>query len=184
MKFRRILKTLLTLIIMAGLGNSSGNHLADTVVTDLENPSPLDELFNYNFTIKTLEGKPFDVNSLSGKVIFLNLWATWCGPCRVEMPSIQKVYSEFGSDIAFIMLSIDPDDAINKVKRYVEKNKYTFPVYVPSGELPNDLKVPYIPTTFVIGRDGKILMKEQGARNYNSGRFKAFLQGVASNSKQ
>src|SRR5690242_7336670 len=52
------------------------------------------EAFDYNFTIKTLTGEAIDFNQFKGKVVFINLWATWCGPCRVEMPSIQELYNE------------------------------------------------------------------------------------------
>src|SRR4051812_5455785 len=56
--------------------------------------SAAEESFDYNITLKDLKGNPLSVNQLKGKVIFLNLWATWCGPCRAEMPSIQNLYNK------------------------------------------------------------------------------------------
>lgn len=137
--------------------------------------------FDYGFTMKDSLGNRFNADQFKGKVIFLNLWATWCGPCRAEMPAIHKLYDQVRDErIVFIMLSIDKDQAIQKVKAYVRKNKYTFPVYMPSGYLTDQLNVPSIPTTFVISKDGKIMMKEVGTKNYNTDKFRKFLNELAS----
>lgn len=136
--------------------------------------------FDFGFTMKDSLGNRFNAEQFKGKVIFLNLWATWCGPCRAEMPAIHKLYNKVNDDrIAFIMLSIDKDQAAQKVKSYVRKNNYTFPVYMPSGYLTEQLNVPSIPTTFVISKDGKIVMKEVGTKNYNTDKFRNFLNELA-----
>jgi thiol-disulfide isomerase/thioredoxin len=135
--------------------------------------------FNYDFIIKDLNGNKIDVNKFRGKVIFLNMWATWCGPCRAEMPSIQELYNKVNHDsIIFIMLSLDTDEHHQKVVQYVANKEFTFPVYQPSGYLPEQLQVPSIPTTFVIARDGKIKSKNIGTANYNTEKFKGFLEGL------
>src|SRR5688572_10374333 len=73
------------------------------------------EKFDYNFTLKTLTGEAVDFNQFKGKVVFINLWATWCGPCRVEMPSIQELYNEIDKEkIQFVMLSLDRDADLPK----------------------------------------------------------------------
>lgn len=135
--------------------------------------------FDYDFTLIDINKKEVDVNQFKGKTIFLNVWATWCAPCRVEMPSIQKLYDQVDHDkIVFIMLSIDHNDSYNKVTRFVQENKYTFPVYLPSGDLPSLLQVSSIPVTFVIDPNGKIVSKEIGAANYDNEKFRKFLEGV------
>ncbi len=129
--------------------------------------------FDYNFTVKDLSGKKVDFKELQGKVIFLNLWATWCGPCRSEMASIQKLYDQVDPDkILFVMLSLDKDSQLEKVKAYVASRSFTFPVYMPSGYLADQLQVPSIPTTFVITKEGIIDLKEIGMKNYNTPKFK------------
>lgn len=136
--------------------------------------------FDFGFTMKDSLGNRYNAEQFKGKVIFLNLWATWCGPCRAEMPAIHKLYHKVDDDrIAFIMLSIDKDQAAQKVKSYVRKNNYTFPVYMPSGYSTEQLNVPSIPTTFVISKDGKIVMKEVGTKNYNTDKFRNFLNELA-----
>ncbi len=138
------------------------------------------ENFDFGFTLKDSLGNKFNAGQFKGKVIFLNVWATWCGPCRAEMPAIHKLYNKVKDDrIVFIMLSIDKDQAAQKVKAYVRKNKYTFPVYMPSGYLTEQLNVPSIPTTFVISKEGKIVMKEVGTKNYNTNKFMRFLNELA-----
>lgn len=137
--------------------------------------------FNFDFRIKDLAGNKVDFNQYKGKVIFLNLWATWCGPCRAEMPTIQSLYNKVDHDkIAFVMLSLDEDKNKEKVERYVHDRSFTFPVFMPSGHLSEQLQVPSIPTTFVIAKDGKILTKEVGTANYDTEKFKKFLETEAS----
>ncbi|HYC85689.1 MAG TPA: TlpA disulfide reductase family protein [Chryseosolibacter sp.] len=133
--------------------------------------------FNYRFTIKDMEGKEVDMNGFKGKVIFLNLWATWCGPCRAEMPSIQELYDKVDHEkIVFIMLSLDEPEHRNKIVRYIEDQKFSFPVYQPLSAFPNQLRVTTIPTTFVVGADGKIKMKKSGTANYATEEFQQFLE--------
>jgi len=153
-------------ILKTGLMNAS----AEVVEEDIS--------FNYNFQIKDLDGNRLDFQQFKNKVVFLNLWATWCGPCRAEMPTIQKLYNKLGDNpnIVFVMLSIDKDKDLPKVIRYLKDKNYTFNGYMPSGYLTEQLNVPSIPTTFVISKEGKILTKEVGTTNFNTNRFYNFLK--------
>ncbi|MFM8911587.1 MAG: TlpA family protein disulfide reductase [Flammeovirgaceae bacterium] len=138
------------------------------------------EVFNYDFTVKNLNGETLNFDQYQGKVVFLNLWATWCGPCKVEMPAIQKLYESVGSDsIAFVMLSIDRERDQHKVSKYIKDKGFTFPVFVKSGDLTSQLNVPAIPTTFIIGKNGKIASKEVGTTNFNTPKFKKFLKDLS-----
>jgi len=144
------------------------------------NESDYAEPFDYNFKIKTLTGEVIDFNQFKGKVVFINLWATWCPPCRVEMPSIQELYNGVDKEkIQFVLLSMDRNDDLPKIVKYVEKNKYTFPVYQPNGYLPDLLQVPSIPTTFIIDKNGNVVSKKVGTTNFNTGKFKSYLEGLA-----
>ncbi len=132
--------------------------------------------FNYNFTLKTMDGQKVDFETLKGKVVFLNLWATWCGPCRAEMPGIHKLYEKTKSDdIAFVMLSLDKDTDQNKVSAYIKKNNFSFPVYMPSGNMSTQLNVPSIPTTFIISKDGKVAHQKIGSTNYDTEKYRKLL---------
>jgi thiol-disulfide isomerase/thioredoxin len=163
--------------LLSGLSVLTQGALMKTGVMDIrpEN-NPAAQPFNYNFTVRDMEGNEVSMSDFKGKVIFLNLWATWCGPCRAEMPSIQELYNKVDHDkVAFVMLSLDTDANAPKITRYVDEHKFTFPVFRPDGPVPNQLRVSVIPTTFVVGTDGKIKMKKTGAANYATPEFEKFL---------
>ena len=166
--------------ILAGISHVTGSILLKTGAMNASTEEPLIvKNFNYDFKIKTLDGRITDVNEFKGKVIFLNVWATWCGPCRVEMPSIQKLHDKIGKEnIVFVMLAVDDRKSFDKVVNFVKDKEYTFPVYVPHESLPEQLMVRTIPTTFVIDPDGKIAARETGAANYDTEKFKSFLEGL------
>ncbi|HRJ83831.1 MAG TPA: TlpA disulfide reductase family protein [Cyclobacteriaceae bacterium] len=152
-------------------------------LTGFNNPETAnnkDKDFNYRFTLKTLAGENVAIETLKGKVIFLNMWATWCGPCREEMPGIQKLYEKTKSDdIVFVMLSVDQEGDQNKVAAYLKRNSFTFPVYMPTSNMSTQLNVPSIPTTFIISKDGKIAHQKVGSTNYDSEKYKTMLQELA-----
>lgn len=136
--------------------------------------------FDYAFTIKDLEGNRIPFERFKGKVIFLNLWATWCGPCRAEMPGIQSLYDKVSKeDVVFVMLSLDRDEDQKKVVDYLSRRSFTFKAFMPSGQLPEQLQVPSIPTTFVISPDGKVMKKEVGSMQYDTPEFLKFLEKLA-----
>lgn len=136
--------------------------------------------FSYDFTIKDLEGNRIPFENFKGKVIFLNLWATWCGPCRAEMPGIQGLYDKADKDkVVFIMLSLDKDSDQAKVVSYLKNKSFTFSAFMPSGYLPDQLQVPSIPTTFIISPEGKVVKKEVGAVQYDTPDFLRFLEKLS-----
>ena len=140
----------------------------------------INEDFDFQFTIKDLEGNKLSFDQYKGKVIFLNLWATWCGPCRAEMPGIQNLYVKMDHEkVAFIMLSIDKDSDKGKIVDYLKKREFTFKAYQPSGYLPEQLRIPSIPTTFIISKEGKIVRKEVGSMRYDTSKFKKFLEDLS-----
>ncbi len=155
-------------LLKTGVRNASDSHRAK--------PEP----FDFNFSIRTLQGQAVDFQQFKGKVVFLNLWATWCGPCRAEMPGIQELYNSIDrSQIEFVMLSLDRSEHKQKVLDYIKKSSYSFPAYTPVGYLPEALNVPSIPTTLIINKQGQVVTTEVGATNFNTKRFKKYLQQLA-----
>src|SRR6187200_450727 len=171
--------------VLSGISYFTGSLLLKTGAMNAGMDAPLvAKSFDYNFKVKDLNGTVIDFKTFKGKTIFLNVWATWCGPCRVEMPSIQKLYDKINRDeIVFIMLAVDDRKSFDKVVTYVKEKEFTFPVYVPHEFLPDQLMVKTIPTTFVVNPQGKIATQETGTANYDTEEFKSFLEGLAVQSK-
>ena len=132
-------------------------------------------VFDYSQEIKTADGELINMEQFKGKVIFLNLWASWCAPCKAEMPGINQLYEDLreNENIAFVMLSIDRNE--NAAIEYLKKKDYSFEYYLSTGKLNPQLAVPSIPTTFVISKQGRIIKKNTGIANYNTKTFRNFL---------
>jgi thiol-disulfide isomerase/thioredoxin len=133
---------------------------------------------DFNLPLQSLDGKSVSLRDLKGNVIFLNVWASWCAPCRSEMPGIARLYQESGSDeVAFVMLAIDENH--DMLRRYLDQKGYGFPVYLPAAPLPAAYLTQSIPATFVIDRQGQIVFRHEGVADYDSPDFKAFLSKLS-----
>lgn len=120
-----------------------------------------------NFTLQDLQGRTVELGSFRGKVIFINFWATWCVPCRAEMPAMERLYQDF-KDKDFVMLAISEDlEGRSVVVPFVEEFKFTFPILLDPDLIINDrYGVKGIPTTFLIDKTGTITHKMLGARDW------------------
>lgn len=135
-------------------------------VNDTDQTPQLKET-DYEMVFQDLSGNNLDVSDLKGKVILLNLWATWCPPCVAEMPSIQKLYEKYkdNNKVAFLIVS---NEKPAPVEKFMKKKGYTFPVYLNKFRMPEAFATTSIPTTFVISKEGKIVVKEVGASDWAS----------------
>ncbi|OGX84412.1 TlpA family protein disulfide reductase [Hymenobacter coccineus] len=126
----------------------------------------------------TLDGRPTNLRRFAGKVVVLNLWATWCPPCRAEMPALQHLYSQVDTArVAFVMVSLDENPT--RARRVVEQAGYTFPVFFPAAPLPKVFNTKSIPTTFILGPDGTVAIRHEGMADYDTAEFRAYLQQLA-----
>ncbi|MBE3554602.1 MAG: TlpA family protein disulfide reductase [Thermicanus sp.] len=111
-----------------------------------------------DFTIQDMEGNTLNLADLKGKPIFINFWASWCPPCRAEMPHIQAAYEKYGGQIQFVMINTIEADTLEDLKAYIGEAKLTFPVYLDKKNLVNDLyQVPGWPTSLFINKKGIIV---------------------------
>lgn len=136
----------------------SGNETADDPASEVLAPG-------YDLELKDQFGKVHTLSDYKGKVIFLNFWATWCGPCRNEMPDIQKLYEEYsaqGGDAEVVILGIagpeiGQEGSSGDIAGFMEENGYTYPVLMDeSGEMFDQYGISAFPTTFMIDRDGNV----------------------------
>ncbi len=146
---------------------------------DVEKDSDLAANNNYpkaDFSMNLIDSKGENIvlEELRGKVIFMNVWATWCPPCIAEMPGINKLYNDVDKDkVAFIMLSVDQD--FQKAIDFNEKKGYNFDIYSPNGSIPQMYSSQSIPTTYVIDAKGNLVMTHLGMGDYNTKEFREFL---------
>jgi peroxiredoxin len=143
------------------------------------------------FTARTLEGEERSLDDYGDKVVLLNIWATWCGPCREEMPSMQRLYEEFqGEDFEVVAVSVDarPGDRDasgnpgGDLGAFADEFGLTFPIlHDPDGAIQRIYQTTGVPETFVIGKDGIIYKKVAGGTHWdadvNKGLVRRLLDG-------
>lgn len=129
---------------------------------------------DFSMSLINPKGEKVAMEELRGKVIFMNVWATWCPPCVAEMPGINKLYNDVDKNkVAFIMLSVDQD--FQKAIDFNEKKGYDFDIYKPDGPIPQFFSSQSIPTTYVIDARGKLVLTHMGMGDYDTKDFKEFL---------
>lgn len=130
-----------------------------------------------NFRLKNLDGKEVSLASHNGHVVFLNFWATWCTPCRTEMPSMEALYQDY-KDQGLEILAISSDFEGEKVVRpFAEELGLTYPILLDSDFWVDDkYLVRSVPATILVGRDGVITHKLIGARDWNTPEARALIE--------
>lgn len=122
------------------------------------------------FKMVDLNGKPFNLADFKGKKVFVNLWASWCPPCKAEIPSIERLYSKVDkSKAAFIMLSLDNN--FETAVKFSAKNKMLTPVYYPAENLPSLFNVEGIPATFIFDENGNLTNRIEGGDDYDTEKY-------------
>ncbi|TCN25957.1 redoxin domain-containing protein [Mesobacillus foraminis] len=115
------------------------------------------------FSLKNLQNETIQLSQYKGKKVLINFWATWCPPCKAEMPVMQDLYERNMDKIEFLAINIDPE---NNVKSYVKKMELTFPILLDkSGTINEQYGIISIPTTFLVDENGNIIKKQIGAMN-------------------
>jgi len=127
-----------------------------------------------NFKLKDLSGKELTLSDLKGKKVFLNFWATWCPPCKAEMPEIEKLYQETkNSDL--VIVAVEIGEPLNTVKSFIDSNKYNFKVLIdPDQTVAAQYNIVSIPTSYFIDVDGNIISKNIGGMNIDQ--MKAYIK--------
>ncbi len=149
-----------TMLVAAGCGASAKAPQSGNVVRFVRNPDAAPE-----FQLTTLDGKPLSLESERGKVVLLNFWATWCGPCRAEIPDLIALQERYAGKLQIIGLMVDEDDA-GVVKQVVARTGINYPVAMTSPEI----RIKYggiaaLPTSFVLDTQGRVVQKHEGLRN-------------------
>ena len=122
-----------------------------------------------DFSLRNLKGNYESLDSFRGQVVVLNFWATWCAPCRVEMPSFEKLYRRYRSEgVAVLAVTLDKN-AGPKIKSFVDEYGLSFPILLDEkGEVERLYPSMTIPFTYVIDREGRVVARVDGAKNWES----------------
>ncbi|SEB14126.1 Peroxiredoxin [Thalassobacillus cyri] len=116
-----------------------------------------------DFELETVEGETLRLSDLQGKKVFLNFWATWCPPCKKEMPEMQKFYEEYGDEVEIVAVNATTTEtSMDEVKKYLEQEGYTFQVPLDKkNQVSSEYQAITIPTTYFIGTDGVVQQPRQ-----------------------
>jgi len=126
----------------------------------VRNPDPAPE-----FQLVGLDGKPLTLAASKGKVILLNFWATWCGPCRAEIPDLVELQNKYKDRLQILGLVVDDDD-LDAIKKFAARFGINYPVALAT----NDIRIQYggipaLPTSFVLDSEGRVVQKHEGLRD-------------------
>jgi len=122
-----------------------------------------------DFRLPDLQGNSWEIGKLKGKVLLLNFWATWCAPCRQEMPSIERLYERFGDHSNFQILAVDLQEGSKLVGSFLNKNGYRFPVVIDSsGDVATRYSAETLPLSVLVDAEGNLLGYKVGRTDWSS----------------
>ena len=138
---------------------TSASH-SDATAACMADPKPA----NFDFKMKDVDGNEVSLSSYKGKVVLLNFWATWCGPCKAEIPGFVRLQEKY-RDQGLVIVGYSVDDTAEKAKAYAAEYKMNYPILL--GEGREDVQDAYgpiwgIPASFIISKDGKVCRKHMG----------------------
>ena len=127
---------------------------------------------NYTWQLRDSNGKHVNFHDYKNSVVVINLWATWCPPCVAEMPEFQKLYTDYKNKVSFLFVAQDTNV---KVDEFLKKKGYDLPIYYETSTAPEEFYSKSIPKTFVLDRNGQIVIAETGVAKWNSDAFRKIL---------
>ena len=132
---------------------------------------------DFSMNLINSKGEKVKMEQYRGKVIFINIWATWCPPCVAEMPSINAMYKDIDKEkVEVLMVSFD--QKFEKAIQFKDNKKFDFEVYSVDGRIPQMYNTQSIPTTYVVDSKGNLVFTHMGMADYNRKDFKEFLKGL------
>jgi cytochrome c biogenesis protein CcmG/thiol:disulfide interchange protein DsbE len=154
----------ISLLLVAGLAAAGGARPPEALALS----TPKEPVAAPTFDLPDLEGKTLRFGSLRGKRVFLNFFATWCGPCREEMPAMERLHRLY-RERGLAVLAVDVRESAKTVRDFVRELKLTFPVVLDDdGTLSLKYGVRALPVSFLVNRDGLIVWRAIGSRPWES----------------
>jgi peroxiredoxin len=150
-------KALLSILVCFGLISVSLAQTDTTTLTRIGDKSPV-------FSCKTIDGKTVDISKLQGKIVMINFFATWCGPCNLELPVLQKnIWDKYKGNKDFELIIVGREHTEKEVSNYVKRKKFTMPFAPdPDRNIFKLFATQSIPRNVIIGKDGKVIFQSIG----------------------
>ena len=146
--------------LAAGCGPSAKSAQSGNVIRFVRNPDAAPD-----FKLESLDGKPLNLGAARGKVVLLNFWATWCGPCRAEIPDLIELQRKYKDQLEIIGLTVDEDDP-DVVKQAVAETGINYVVGMSTPEVRKNYGgIAALPTSFVLDTEGRVVQKHEGLRD-------------------
>ncbi len=127
---------------------------------------------DYNWVLERNNKDRLEFPDLKNKVVIVNFWATWCPPCIAEMPSFELLYRDYKDKVEFLFVSSEDHET---VRGFLNRKNYSIPAYRPLSEAPEPLNGNTLPTTFLISKNGAIVIEKVGAADWNSEKLRETL---------
>ncbi|MBE7181291.1 MAG: TlpA family protein disulfide reductase [Terriglobus roseus] len=128
---------------------------------------------------QTLDGQTRRLSDEKGKVVFLDLWGTWCVQCVAEMPTVQKLYEHYRGDPTVQMLIVSRLDTPERIRAYAARNGYTLPFYrMRDQDIPPSMQMGQFPSTFILDKEGRIAVEHTGAADWSSPSVARLMDGL------
>ncbi len=131
----------------------------------MENVNDVEEISSYDWKLQDAKGNVINFETSKHRVTLVNFWATWCPPCIAEMPSMEALYVDYKDKMDFVFVSNEDRDVVSE---FLKRKEYTFQTYTPISKAPETFDVQSIPRTFLIDRNGNVIIDKSGAANWNS----------------
>ncbi len=159
-------------IILSFTLNDSSLEFSNQVAIEGDIPAP-------DFTFPGLDGKMVSLSDYKGKVVLVNIWATWCPPCIAEMPSMEKLYHKFkGENFEILAVSID-ETGLKAVAPFMKKTRLTFPALIDSkGAIKSVYRITAIPESFIVDKQGLLIKKIVGPLDWASPQVFRFFSSL------
>lgn len=133
-----------------------------------------------SFDLQDLAGATHSLDAYRGSVVFLNFWATWCGPCRTEMPAMQELHERLAAGADFVMLAVNLQEDAGQVRRFAAEMGLSFQILLDSsGEIAAAYGARTLPMSYVIDKDGSILARVIGIRGWDQPEFERLFRTLA-----
>ncbi len=141
-------------------------------------PLPVYGIADRGWTFHTLDGAPATLGDFKGQVVVLNFWATWCGPCVAEMPSLDKLRKALSADaVAFVLVS---DEDAETIRTFLAKRTFSLTSYRSQAAAPALFATDGIPTTFIVAPDGRVVVRHVGMARWDDPATVTFIRSLAS----